>query len=55
MVKAIRAMKLGKAAGPSEVSTEMIIASGEIGVGVMMELCQNVLDGKGIPEEWKTV
>jgi len=51
MVKAIRAMKLGKTAGPSEVSTEMIIASAEIRVGVMMELCQNVLDGKGIPEE----
>jgi len=54
IVKTIRAMKLGKAAGPSEVSTEMIIASGEIEVDVMMELFQNVLDRKGIPEEWKT-
>ena len=32
----------------------MIVASGEIGVKVMMELCQRVLDGKGIPDEWKT-
>ena len=47
-------MKLGKAAGPSEVSTEMVVASGEIGIQVMMELCQRVLDGKGIPTEWKT-
>ena len=43
MVKAIREMKAGKAAGPSEVSVEMIAASGEIGIGVMVELCQGVL------------
>ena len=30
----------------SEVSVEMIVASGEIGVKVMMELCQRILDGK---------
>ena len=32
----------------------MIVASGEIGVKVMMELCQRVLDGRGMPDEWKT-
>ena len=32
----------------------MIVASGEIGVKVMMELCQRVLDGRGRPDEWKT-
>ena len=32
----------------------MIVASGEIGVKMMMELCQRVLDGKGVPDEWKT-
>ena len=47
-------MKAGKAVGPSEVSTEMIAASGEVGIRVMMELCQRLLDGKGMPEEWKT-
>ena len=47
-------MKSGKATGPSEVSVEMIVASGEIRVKVMMELCQSVLDGKGVPDEWKT-
>ena len=46
VVKAIGEMKIGKAAGPSEVSVEMIIASGEIGIGVMMELSQRVLDEK---------
>ena len=47
-------MESGKATGPSEASVEMIVASGEIGVKVMMELCQHVLDGRGMPDEWKT-
>jgi hypothetical protein len=34
------------------VSVEMIAASGEIGIGVMVELCQGVLDGRGMPDEW---
>ena len=47
-------MKSGKATEPSEVSVEMIVASGEIGVKVMMELCQRVLDGRGMIDVWKT-
>ena len=39
IVEAIQSMKSEKATGPSEVSVEMIVASGEIGVKVMMELC----------------
>ena len=35
-----------------EVSVEMIAASGEIRIGVMVELCQGVLDGRGMPNEW---
>ena len=54
IVEAIQGMKSGKATGSSEVSVEMIVASGEIGVKVMMELCQRVLDGRGMPDEWKT-
>ena len=54
IVEAIQSMKSGKATGTSEVSVEMIFASGEIGVKVMMELCQRVLDGRGVPDEWKT-
>ena len=53
-VEAMQKMKSGKATGPSEVSLEMIVASGEIGVKVIMELCQRVLDGRGMPDEWKT-
>ena len=51
MVKAIREMKVGKAPGPSEVTVEMVVASGEIGIDVMVELCQGVLNGKGMPAE----
>ena len=32
----------------------MIVTSGRIAEKVMLQLCQRVLDGKGIPDEWKT-
>ena len=54
VMEAMNKMKLGKAAGPSEVNMDVIIASGTFGVGVMKKLCQRVLDGEGMPEEWKT-
>ena len=54
MAIAIKVMKPGKAAGPSEVCAEMMIsACGEVGVSVMVELCQRVFDGKGMPDEWQ--
>ena len=43
-------MKLGKASGLSEVSMEMINASGKVEIDVM-SLCQRVLDGKEILED----
>ena len=54
IVEAMQKMKSGKATGPSEVSLEIIVASGEIGIKVMMELCQQMLDDRGMPDEWKT-
>ena len=54
VMEAMNKIKLGKAAGPSEVNMDMIMASGKFGVGVLKKLCQRVLDGKGMPEEWKT-
>ena len=45
-------MKTGKEPGPSEVSLELIAASGGVGIQVMAEICQNVLDGSGMPAEW---
>ena len=53
MVKAIREMKAKSLLNLSEVvSAEMIAASGEIGIGVMVELCQGVLDGRVMPDDW---
>ena len=49
--EAIRKMKQGKAAGLSEVTTEMIVAGGRIAEEVMLQLCQRVLEGKEIPYE----
>ena len=46
MMEAINRMKLGKAAEPSEVNMDMIIASGKFGARVLKKLCQRVLDGK---------
>ena len=54
IVETIQSIKSGKATGPSEVSVEMKVASGEIGVKVIMKLCQRLLDGRGMPDEWKT-
>ena len=54
IVEAMLKIKSAKATGPSEVSVEMTVASGEIGVKVMIELCQHVLDGRGKPDECKT-
>ena len=47
-------MQSGKATGPSEVSVEIIVAIGLIGVKAMMVLCQHILNGKGMLDEWKT-
>ena len=54
MREVIRKMKQGKAARLSEVATEMIASGGRIAKEVMLQPCQRVLDGKGIPNEWKT-
>ena len=42
IVQAMQKMKSGKGTGPFEVKVEMIVASGEFGVKVMMELSQRV-------------
>ena len=52
--EAIRNMKQGMTAGLSKATTEMIVAGGRTAEEVMLQLCQRVLDGKGIPNEWKT-
>ena len=54
MAIAIKMIKPGKEAGPSEICAEMISPGREVRVSVMVELCQRVLDGKGMPDEWQT-
>ena len=54
MAIATKVIKAGKPAGPSDVCAEMISASGEVGVSVMVELCQCMLGGKEMPDEWQT-
>jgi hypothetical protein len=53
VMRAIKAMKMGKAAGVSEIAAEHVVASGKVGVVVMTELCNRVLAGEGMPEEWR--
>ena len=42
IIIAMKKIKLGKTSGLSEVSMEMISASGKAGIDVMMKLCQAV-------------
>ena len=37
---------IGEAPGPSEVDAELILASGDVGIRVLMDLCQRILDGE---------
>ena len=50
--QALNEMKTGKAPGPSEISQELMAASGGVGIQIMAERCQKVLYGFGKPEEW---
>ena len=42
------------APGPTEIYAEMILASGDIRIKVLMEHCQRILDGKRMTEDWAT-
>ena len=44
MLQALNKMKTGKAPGPSELSLELIAASGGVGIQLMAEICSCVLD-----------
>ena len=51
-LQALNEMKTRKATGPTQLSLELIAISGGVGIQVMAEICQKVLDGFGIPAEW---
>ena len=50
--EAFKYFKIGKAPGPTEVYAKMILVSGNIGIRVLVEPCQRILDRKGMPEDW---
>ena len=41
---ALNEIKTGKSPGPSEVSLELMAASGVVGIQVMAEICQSWMD-----------
>ena len=47
-------LMIGKVPGPTEVYTEMIPASGDVGIPFLIELCHGILDRKGLPDDWST-
>ena len=51
VLQASNVMKTGVVPEPSEVSLELITASGGVGIQVMAYVCQRVLDGFGMPAE----
>ena len=53
-MEAMKYLKIGKESGPSEVYAKMILASVNAETRVLMELCQRILDGKGMPADWAT-
>ena len=55
MLQALNDMKTGKAPGHSEVSLELIAASGGVALQVMSEMYKKILDGFGMAAEWALV
>ena len=51
VLQALNEMKTGKAPVPSEVSLELIAASGGVGIEVMAVICRKDPDGFGMPAE----
>ena len=49
---ALRQMKSGKACGISGVSTEMLVHSGEVGIEVLTDICNKILNGSRLPCDW---
>ena len=51
--EAVRNIKVGKAAGPSEIVVEMLKATGNKGVKIMTKICNHVVRGGAMPREWE--
>ena len=53
VVDAVKEMKLGKAAGPSDVVAEMVKLSGDDGITWMKEIFNQVIHEGKIPDDWR--
>ena len=53
MKQAISKMKSGKAAGPSGIVAEMLMASGEAGIDLVTELVSSIVYECVIPTDWE--
>ena len=54
LMEAFKYLKIEKASGPAKVYTEMILASGDVRIRVLMEPYHGILDEKGMAEDWTT-
>ena len=52
-VKAIKGLKIGKAAGPTGVVNEMMKAAGGFGTRWMTDLINNIVKEGCIPDDWR--
>ena len=55
IMKMLKHLKIGKAPWPFEVYVEKVLASEDIVIRVLMELCQRILDGRGMPADSATI
>ena len=51
--RTIRQMKIGKAAGPSGVVSEMLRAAGQAGIESMTSICNLVVEEGKVPKDWE--
>jgi len=54
VVAALKQMKRHKASGLSGVVAEMIQSTGDIGTQWILDLCNGIVNGGCIPENWKS-
>lgn len=53
IMKAISALKNGKATGPDEITAEAIKANIETSVSILYKLIKKIWEEESFPEEWK--
>lgn len=49
---ALKGMKKGKACGISGVCSEFLACSGEVGIEAMASICNSILHGERVPQDW---